>query len=63
MAVSREIADKVREQATANGVTAFELVNTLLDYALEHAGVTAQKVEVKIVPAGQAKGGRRSAKK
>ncbi|HEY3393600.1 MAG TPA: hypothetical protein VGK58_12890 [Lacipirellulaceae bacterium] len=55
IAVSREIADKVRDIANANDATVFEMANALLDYALQHTTINIEPRRVAIVPADQLK--------
>ena len=50
MAVSKEIADRVREIAKANDSTALEVTNKLLEYALEHAKIKIEVRYMDIVP-------------
>lgn len=48
LAVERDVADRVRAEAQRLEVPTHELATKLLAYALQHAQITVQRVEVSV---------------
>jgi hypothetical protein len=55
LAVSKEIADRIREVAKSSGSTTLDVTNKLLDYALDHAEIEIEVKTMKISPRDMAK--------
>lgn len=50
MGVDRAIANRIREIAHRQGISAVDITNNLLEYALEHATFEVERERVRLTP-------------